>query len=62
MVKDRIEGGENFFHQILDIFFLMEYFLISREKPEMFKWNETELAGRKGVMKSIKTLRAEAYL
>ena len=35
---------------------------MSREKPEMFKWKETELAGRKGVMKSVKTLRAEAYL
>jgi hypothetical protein len=26
----------------------------------MFKWKETELAGRNGVKKSAKTLRAEA--
>jgi hypothetical protein len=29
----------------------MEYLLISREKPVMFKWRETELAGRNGVKK-----------
>jgi hypothetical protein len=29
----------------------MEYLLIFREEPEMFKWKETELAGRNGVMK-----------
>ncbi len=28
----------------------------------MFKWKETELAGRNGVKKSAETLRAEAYV
>jgi CRISPR/Cas system endoribonuclease Cas6 (RAMP superfamily) len=61
VMTDSIEG-ESFFHQILDISFLMEYFKIFHEKPEMFKWKETELAGRKGVIKSVKALTAEASL
>jgi hypothetical protein len=40
----------------------VEYFLIFREKPEMFKRKEAELAGRKGAIKIVKTFKAEAYL
>jgi hypothetical protein len=59
--RNRLKG-RIFFHQVLDIFFLMEYFLIFREKSEMFKWKATESAGRNGAIKIVKTFWAEAYL
>ena len=40
----------------------MEYLLISREKPEMFKWKETELAGRDGVKKKCSNLKGGSLL
>jgi hypothetical protein len=39
----------------------MKYLLISREKPEMFKWKE-ELSGRNGVKKKCSNLEGGSLL
>jgi hypothetical protein len=53
---------QKFFHRVLDILFLMGYFVTLREKPGMFTWRETELAGRNGVKKKCSNLKGGSLL